>query len=63
MDVLGHPPTPQNVRYIFTMRDLLTLHTATISLENGNTIETANALVNKLICRFGAPISILTDQW
>ncbi|CAK9801741.1 Retrovirus-related Pol polyprotein from transposon 412 [Anthophora quadrimaculata] len=56
------PTTPSGNSYILTMQDLLTKYSIAIPLQHPNTLETADALVEHFICRFGAPKMILTDQ-
>lgn len=63
MDIMGPLPTSLNgFNYILTMQDLLTKFSLAIPLRQATSIAVADALVNELICVFGAPRIILTDQ-
>jgi len=48
--------------HILTIQDLLTKYLLAISLRFTIAIYIAEAFVNDLICTFGAPKAILTDQ-
>lgn len=63
MDIVGPlPETPSQNSYILTIQDLLTKYSLAIPLRQATAVDTAEALVQKFICRFGAPRAILTDQ-
>ncbi|XP_076384553.1 uncharacterized protein LOC143263569 [Megalopta genalis] len=63
LDIVGPlPTTPSGHTYILTGQDLLTKYSVAVPLKNATAIDTANALIEHLICRFGAPKAILTDQ-
>ncbi|CAK9834636.1 Retrovirus-related Pol polyprotein from transposon 412 [Anthophora retusa] len=63
LDVVGPlPTTPSGNQYILTMQDLLTKYSLAVPLKSLATTETADAFINTLICRFGTPKAILTDQ-
>ncbi|CAK9834649.1 Retrovirus-related Pol polyprotein from transposon 17.6 [Anthophora retusa] len=63
LDIMGPlPPTPSGFQYILTMQDLLTKYSLAAPLRSTSAIDTADAFVKSLICRFGAPKAILTDQ-
>lgn len=63
MDIVGPlPTTPSGHTYILTFQDLLTKYSLAVPLRSPTAIETADALINRFICRFGSPKMILTDQ-
>lgn len=63
LDIVGPlPMTTAGNSYILTMQDLLTKYSLAAPLKNANAMETADAFVQTLVCRFGAPKAILTDQ-
>lgn len=63
LDVVGPlPMTPDGYQYILTMQDLLTKYSVAAPLKSIGAIDTADAFIENLICRFGAPKAILTDQ-
>jgi hypothetical protein len=63
MDIMGPlPATRAGNVYILTIQDLLTKYSLAIPLHQANAINVADAFTNELICIFGAPKSILTDQ-
>ncbi|CAK9824011.1 Retrovirus-related Pol polyprotein from transposon 412, partial [Anthophora retusa] len=63
LDVVGPlPTTPSDHQYILTMQDLLTKYSIAVPLKTTSAAETADALVDHLICKFGTPKAILTDQ-
>ncbi|CAK9834497.1 Retrovirus-related Pol polyprotein from transposon 412 [Anthophora retusa] len=63
LDVVGPlPTTPSDHQYILTMQDLLTKYSIAVPLKTTSAAETADALVDHLICKFGTPKAILTDR-
>ena len=63
MDIMGPLPASRNGNmYILTIQDLLTKYSLAIPLTHANAISVADAFTNELICVFGAPKAILTDQ-
>ena len=63
MDIMGPlPPTKANNVYILTAQDLLTKYSVAIPLQRATAVDVANALVDDVICIYGAPKAILTDQ-
>ncbi|CAK9801703.1 Retrovirus-related Pol polyprotein from transposon 412 [Anthophora quadrimaculata] len=63
LDIVGPlPPTASGNQYILTIQDLLTKYSLAAPLKSPSAIETADAFINTLICRFGTPKAILTDQ-
>lgn len=63
MDIMG--PLPQTVtdnRYILTIQDLLTKYSLAIPLKHAGALDVAKAFVEHLVCVFGAPKALLTDQ-
>lgn len=63
LDIVGPLPlTTQGNKYILTIQDDLSKYSLAIPLQNQETITIAKAFVEHLICRFGAPTFLLTDQ-
>lgn len=63
MDIMGPLPTSKNgFTHILTIQDLLTKFSLAIPLRHTTSVAVADAFVNELICVFGAPRIILTDQ-
>lgn len=63
MDVMGPLPTTLTGHsYILTIQDLLTKFSLAIPLKHAAALDIADAFVNDVICIFGAPNGILTDQ-
>lgn len=63
MDIMGPlQPTSTGHSYILTVQDLLTKYSLAIPLKQAAALNVADALVNEVICTFGAPKAILTDQ-
>ncbi|MES9880251.1 MAG: RNase H-like domain-containing protein [Sedimenticola sp.] len=63
MDILG--PLPESHlgnKYILVISDLFTKWTEAYPLRNHRARTVAEVVVNEFICRFGAPVNILTDQ-
>lgn len=63
MDIMGPLPTSRNgFTHILTIQDLLTKFSLAIPLRHTTSVAVADAFVDELICVFGAPRIILTDQ-
>lgn len=63
MDIMGPLPiTRSENRYILTIQDLLTKYSLAIPLPSAGAIQVAHAFTEELVCVFGAPKAILTDQ-
>lgn len=64
LDIVGPLPTTESgFSYILIMQDLLlTKYSLAAPLQHANATETADAFIRTMICRFGAPKAILTDQ-
>ena len=63
LDIVGPlPESNQGTIYILTFQDLLTQFSKAIPLPNQEAATVAEAVVEKLICEYGAPEKILTDQ-
>jgi len=63
MDIMGPlPKTPLGNAYILTVQDLLTKYSLAIPLKEANAINVADALVEYVICTYGSPKALLTDQ-
>lgn len=63
LDIVGPMSvTYENCRYILTIQDDLTKYSLAIPVENQEASTIAKAFVEHFICRFGAPIALLTDQ-
>lgn len=63
MDIMGPLPTSRNgYTHILTIQDLLTKFSLAIPLRQTTSVAVADAFVNELICVFGAPRVVLTDQ-
>lgn len=63
MDIMGPLPTSKNgFMYILTIQDLLTKFSLAIPLRQATSAAIADAFISELICIFGAPRIILTDQ-
>lgn len=63
MDIMGPLPKSKNgFTHILTIQDLLTKFSLAIPLRYTTSVAVADAFVNELICVFGAPRIILTDQ-
>ena len=56
------PITEQGNRYILTVLDCLTKYSDAIALKTINSVSVACALAENVICRFGCPRIIHTDQ-
>lgn len=63
MDIVGPlPETSLSNKYILTAQDDLTKYSFAIAISNMEAKTVAEALVTNIICSFGTPESILTDQ-
>lgn len=63
MDIMGPLPISKNgFTYILTIQDLLTKFSLAIPLRQATSVAIADAFISELICVFGAPRIILTDQ-
>ncbi len=63
MDIIGPlPETEQQNKYILVIADYFTKWTESFPMKNMEAKTIADILVNKFICRFGAPDYIHTDQ-
>ena len=63
LDILG--PLPRTSRgnvYILVVADYFTRWTEAYPMCNQKAVTVAKKLVNEFICRFGAPLQVLTDQ-
>lgn len=63
MDIMGPLPiTPTGSKYILTIQDLLSKYSLAIPLREATAINIADAFVENLICTYGSPRALLTDQ-
>ena len=63
IDIVGPLPiTELGNKYILTVQDCLTKYSDAIPLKNTDSVTVAVALAEKVICRFGCPRIIHTDQ-
>lgn len=63
MDIMGPLPTSRNgFTHILTIQCLLTKFSLAVPLRQTTSVAIADALVSEVICIFGAPRIILTDQ-
>lgn len=63
MDLVGpFPVTSNGNKYILTLQDLLTKYTIAVPIPDQSASTTAEALVNHMICIFGTPKAVLSDQ-
>lgn len=63
LDIVGPlPRTREGHEFILTMQDQLSKFCLAVPLQNALATTTADALIKKLICIFGAPRVIITDQ-
>lgn len=63
MDIVGPMPTSKlGNNYILTMQDLLTKYSIAVPLQQASSVEVADAFIKNLICKYGSPKGILTDQ-
>ncbi|CAF4557122.1 unnamed protein product [Didymodactylos carnosus] len=54
--------TPNDNRYVLSITDYFTLWVTAIALPNPSAQATAEAIFKDYICRYGVPITILSDQ-
>lgn len=63
MDIVGPlPETGRGNKCILTFQDALTKYSAAIALPNQQATEVARAFVEEIVCRYGTPEVLLTDQ-
>jgi transposase InsO family protein len=63
IDLTGpHPPSRSGHTYILTMVDLFSKWAEAIPIRNKEAITVARALVDVVICRFGVPLQLLSDN-
>lgn len=63
IDIMGpRPATSSGYSYILTMQDLLTKYSIAAPLRDVTSTTIADQILKRLICIFGAPKAILTDQ-
>lgn len=63
MDIMGPlPTTSSGNNYVLTIQDLLTKYSLAVPLRGASAIDVAEAFVNELVCVYGAPKAVLTDQ-
>ena len=63
LDILGPlPKASKGNVYILVVADYFTRWTEAYPMPNQEVITVTKRLVNEFICRFGAPLQILTDQ-
>lgn len=63
MDIVGLMPTSKlGNNYILIIQDLLTKYSIGVPLQQAPSVEVADAFIKNLICKFGSPKGILTDQ-
>ena len=62
MDLIGRFKKSDGNEYVLTMIDVFSRFTITVPIANKEPATIANAIFQHLICVFGVPESILTDQ-
>jgi len=63
MDLLGRfPPSEQRNTYIIVATDYLTRWVEAKAIPNGSSLEVAKFFCEQIVCRFGTPLKVLTDQ-
>ena len=63
VDITGpHPITDRNHQYILTCIDGFTKYAEAFPIRNHDAETIAKILVEQVFCRYGAPLSLLTDQ-
>ena len=63
LDILGPLPTShKGNKYVLVVADCFTHWTEAYALPNQEAVTIAEKLVTEFVCRFGAPMQILTDQ-
>ena len=62
-DLIGPLPiTPRNNRYILTVTDYFTKWVEVFPVPDQTAATCANLILNEVICRFGSPLSVHSDQ-
>jgi hypothetical protein len=61
-DLFGPLKTETGKKYILCMTDAFTKYVELVALPNKESFTVATAIFEKWICRFGAPLEIITDQ-
>lgn len=56
------PLTPGDNRYILTMTDYFTKWVEIIPVADQSAPTSANAMLNEVMCRYGCPLTIHSDQ-
>ena len=63
LDIIGPLPTShKGNKYVLVVADCFTRWTEAYALPNQEAVTIAEKLVTEFVCRFGAPMQILTDQ-
>ena len=63
VDMLGPlPRTARRSRYVLVVADYFTKWTEAFPMENGEAITVAEILVREIVCRYGAPRILHSDQ-
>ena len=63
VDIMGpFPPTPHQKKYLLVVVDYFTRWVELFPLRRTTATDIANILINEMICRYGAPSYILSDN-
>ena len=63
VDIMGpFPPTPRQKKYLLVVVDYFTRWVELFPLRRTTATDIANILINEIICRYGAPSYILSDN-
>ena len=63
VEIMGpFPPTPRQKRFLLVIVDYFTRWIELFALRSITTTDIANILINEVICRYGAPSHILSDN-
>lgn len=63
VDIVGPlPETAAGNKYVLTFQDILSKYSAAIAIKNQEAGTVARALVQEVVCKYGAPETILSDQ-
>ena len=63
IDIMGpFPPTPHQKKFLLVVVDYFTRWIELFALRNTTATDIANILINKVICRYGTPSYILSDN-